>query len=127
MQAMAPKYRRVDWKYVLERPFRHELAFDLPTWWQGTLYAIHGDRTVSVDPGYAWDGPSGPTFDTGNSMRAALIHDVLYQAIREGGLPASYRRKADREFRRILKADGMTLLRRLAWWLAVRLFGSTAT
>ncbi len=32
--------------------------------------------------GYAWDGPSGPTWDTLNSMRGSLVHDVLYQLMR---------------------------------------------
>ena len=56
-------------------------------------------------------------------MRASLVHDVLYQAMREGGLPRKARGWADSEFRRILKADGMWWPRRWLWWSAVRLLG----
>ena len=44
-----------------------------------------------VEKDYAWDGPSGPTIDTSNSMRASLVHDVLYQAMREEGLAYEFR------------------------------------
>ena len=76
-----------------------------------------------VTEDYAWDGPSGPTIDTKNSMRASLVHDVLYQTIREKGLPYEFRKRADLEFRRILKSDGMSFPRRWIWWTAVRLLG----
>ena len=117
------RYSRVGWKYVLDEPYRCRLGFDVSIRWHSRYCDIRRGRLL-VHTGYAWDGPSGPTLDTDNAMRAALVHDVLYQAIREGGLPRKYRRQADREFRRLLKADGMTLLRRWAWWLAVRLFGA---
>ena len=86
------------------------------------LFCVNENR-VAVAPGYAWDGPSGPTVDTRNSMRASLVHDVLYQAMREGGLPQEARAWADREFRRMLKAEGMWWPRRWVWWAAVRMLG----
>ena len=73
---------------------------------------------------YAWDGPSGPTIDTKNSLRASLVHDIFYQAIRNGVIPDSYRRLADKEFRLILKEDEMSFIRRWIWWVGVRIFGS---
>ena len=75
---------------------------------------------------YAWDGPSGPTADTENSMRASLVHDGLYQAMRERKLRLTARGIADKEFRRILKDDGMSFLRRWIWWLGVRCFAKGA-
>lgn len=74
---------------------------------------------------YAWDGPSGPTIDTKNSMRAALIHDILYQAIREKELPKKCRAKADKLFLELLKEDGMFCIRRWIWYLSVRAFGAS--
>ena len=84
------------------------------------LLATNG---IDFRQGYAWDGPSGPTIDTENSLRASLVHDALYQAIRAGGLPFSARRHADRVFRNLLCEDGMSWLRRWVWYFAVRLFG----
>lgn len=43
-----------------------------------------------VRKGYCWDGPSGPAIDTKNFMTPSLVHDVLFQAIREN-LMASYK------------------------------------
>ena len=37
-----------------------------------------------IRQGYAWDGASGPVVDTRSVMRASLVHDVLYQMMREG-------------------------------------------
>ena len=112
------KYRRRDWKYVLEDVFFHEFSAPIKEGFTGQfrdcisacaqnnsecyahpsrLFCI--DRSgMSVQKDYAWDGPSGPTIDTRNSLRASLVHDVLYQAMREGGLPRTFRRRADLEF-----------------------------
>lgn len=81
---------------------------------------------LSIRKGYAWDGPSGPTIDTKNFMRGSLVHDALYQLIREGLLPLSEREQADAELRRICLEDGMSGVR--AWWVyqGVRIFGDTA-
>lgn len=81
---------------------------------------------LTIHSGYAWDGPSGPTIDTKNFMRGSLIHDALYQLIREGHLPESARKVADQELRKACLADGMSSIR--AWWVyaAVRSFGADA-
>ena len=86
------------------------------------LFCICASKVI-VRKGYSWDGASGPTIDTRNSMRATLIHDVLYQAMREGGLSLMARKWADKEFLRILENDGMHWLRRWYWYLGVRWFG----
>ena len=75
------------------------------------------DGTLMVREGYAWDGASGPTLDTKNTMRGSLIHDALYQLIREGFLPMSDREKADQLLRDVCIADS-------DWkWLAKARFG----
>lgn len=79
-----------------------------------------------VRAGYAWDGPSGPTIDTANFMRGSLVHDALYQLIRQGKLGAEHRKYADQLLRKMCREDGMSWLR--AWWVyrAVRAFGGKA-
>lgn len=88
---------------------------------------LDGDGRLSLAKGYAWDGPSGPTIDTLSFMRASLVHDALYQLMREGHLDkARTRELADRILRRICLEDGMWSLR--AWWVyqGVRLFADPA-
>ncbi|MEY4752567.1 MAG: hypothetical protein RJA44_242 [Pseudomonadota bacterium] len=83
---------------------------------------LHG--LLTIRNGYAWDGPSGPTIDTLSFMRGALVHDALYQLMRESHLDhAVYRATADEILRQICLEDGMWSLR--AWWVyhGVRLFG----
>uniref|UniRef100_A0A6H2A2A9 DUF1353 domain-containing protein n=1 Tax=viral metagenome TaxID=1070528 RepID=A0A6H2A2A9_9ZZZZ len=76
--------------------------------------------------GYAWDGPSGPTVDTKNFMRGSLVHDALYQLLRQGLLDPCYREIADRVLHTICIEDGMSSIR--AWWVyrGVRFGGGPA-
>ena len=95
---------------------------DAPITTEYIVLSIEGRLTVKN--GYAWDGPSGPTFDTLNFMRGSLVHDALYQLMREGHLDADrYRDVADRLLQTMCQEDGMTALR--AWWVyqGVRLGG----
>ncbi len=95
------------------------------------------DYYASVDPTgclrimerYQWDGPSGPTIDTENSMRAGLVHDALYQLMRSGALESSRKNRvaADKTFRSLLKKDGMGIVRRNLWYAVVRLTSSYFT
>ena len=64
--------------------------------------------------GYCWDGPSGPTFDTAATIRASLIHDILYQAMAEGLISIKFRRIADLIFLSILREDGMGLVSKVS-------------
>ena len=84
---------------------------------------LTGTGDLFIKAGYAWDGPSGPTFDTKNFMRGSLVHDALYQLMREGHIPEDYREQADRLLQRMCIEDGMTAIR--AWWVykAVRFAG----
>ena len=79
-----------------------------------------------INKGYAWDGPSGPTTDTLNFMRGSLVHDALYQLMRNGLMDQKLRDEADEELKRICLEDGMTRLR--AWLVhrGVRLGGGPA-
>ena len=82
---------------------------------------------LTIKKGYAWDGPSGPTFDTPSFMRGSLVHDALYQLISEGLLPDFFREYADRTLYRLCRDDGMSSVR--AWYVykAVQAFGESHT
>ncbi len=123
------KYREIrKWKYELrgkeDFAVPGKLFAPLGTVKHGRdLYEIANDSLV-VRPGYAWDGASGPTIDSPSSMRATLLHDVVYQICRthamEPGQRKEIRRWADREFRHLLRLGGMWAWRRWLWWLGVR-------
>jgi len=79
---------------------------------------------LTIKEGYAWDGPSGPTIDTLNFMRGSLVHDALYQLMRNEKLDRKKQREtADRILQHICREDGMSAVR--AWWVyhGVRLGG----
>lgn len=82
---------------------------------------------LRVKAGYAWDGPSGPTIDTKDFMRGSLVHDALYQLMRDGLLDErTYKDVADNILRSICIEDGMSHIR--AWWVyeGVKHFGTSA-
>lgn len=81
-----------------------------------TTFCTLGKKGVLViKPGYAWDGPSGPTIDTDNFMIGSLIHDVLYELMRNELVPHNRWREADMELDHINKQCGMSWYRR--WWV----------
>lgn len=79
-----------------------------------------------IRKGYAWDGCSGPTYDDKTNMRAGLVHDALYQLLREELLPQSVRKQADDEFKKICFEDGMNQIRAWYYYCAVRKFAESA-
>ena len=126
---MIPIAYKNNWKYKLKKDYSHCLPENLHEENRSESkndFISLTKNTIEFKPGYAWDGPSGPTVDTSNAMRASLVHDGLYQAMREGWLPQNKRKPADVEFLRILKEDDMFLLRRWAWFRAVRWFAGKA-
>ncbi|MDB5967919.1 MAG: hypothetical protein JWQ90_369 [Hydrocarboniphaga sp.] len=88
---------------------------------------LSADGLLKIGKDYAWDGPSGPSFDTLNFMRGSLVHDALYQLMRMEHLDYQiHREAADDELRDICIEDGMPKVR--AWWVhkGVRLGGKSS-
>ncbi len=79
-----------------------------------------------INNGYCWDGPSGITFDTKSFMRGSLVHDALYQLMRNGHLNTSLRDYADRLLQIMCKEDRMYSFR--AWYVytVLKYFGGPA-
>ena len=83
---------------------------------------------LTVKNAYAWDGPSGPVIDTPENLRASLVHDALYQLMRNEELSTrSYRKTADELFRDICKEDGVSAFRANVYYRGLRKFGKPAT
>ena len=85
--------------------------------------SLSKDGVLTIRRGYAWDGPSGPTFDTSNFMRGSLVHDSIYQLLSQNRLPDKFRGPADYLLRTICIEDGMSDFRAWYVWKAVRRFG----
>jgi len=73
------------------------------------------DGEMTVRASYAWDGPSGPTWDTASSMRGSLFHDAAYQLLRMEQLPQGMRRLIDSEMGRFCVDDDMWGWRAKLW------------
>lgn len=106
--------------YSLQLPWKPEKRID-----HDFLY-IDETGLLVIFPGYAWDGASGPTVDTDSSMRGSLVHDALYQLMREGRIPISCRGMADQLLKDICIEDGMWRWRAHLWWSAVSDFAKGA-
>ena len=85
--------------------------------------ATSGELKIKKD--YVWDGATC-AIDTKNFMRGALIHDALYQLIREGLISSTKRKECDEILREICIEDGMSGLRASMVYHAVRMFGGKA-
>lgn len=123
------QYRRRNYKYQLEvahAVFLPELAdpnrAPIVTAW----VELDPDGWMRFRPSYAWDGASGPTYDSKSSMRGSLYHDGGYQLIRMGLLPPEMREPLDRVFHRVCLEDKMLPPRAWAWFHLVRIFASSA-
>ena len=84
------------------------------------------DGKLAIRAGYCWDGPSGPTIDTKDFMRGSLVHDALYQLMREDVLPRTCRKFADALLYKHCREDGMNWVRAKFVLYAVRLFAKSA-
>jgi len=113
-------------KYQLDRTYINNVGIK-PEKNIDTMYiSLKVDGSIIIKEGYAWDGPSGPTIDTDTFMRGSLEHDAIYQLIRMGLLPRSYRIKADERLYICCREDGMIWIRAQWVYRGVRVGGSSA-
>ena len=90
-------------------------------------YAIlYEDGWLIIESGYQWDGMSG-VGDSKQSMRASLVHDALYQLMREGLLDRKYKDAADRLLEKILIEDGASKFNAWLCYQGVKMFGKKST
>jgi hypothetical protein len=120
------KYR-MGYKYQLETTEKYDTGIKGSPALCEPFLELFANGKLVILRGYAWDGPSGPSFDTHNFMRGSLVHDALYQLMGRGNLSTGYKEKADRLLQQICIEDGMCSFR--AWYVyqAVRFFGSGTT
>jgi hypothetical protein len=120
------KYRVVvGWKYQLIEDYTIQTNIKDRNLGSKFLY-LNSNGELLIQRFYAWDGPSGPTLDTADFMEGSLVHDALYQLMRLGLLPQSYRKYADELLRDICRMNGMCRFRNWYTYWAVRLFAGKA-
>ena len=81
-------YRAInEYKYLLQGEYVHTgidvklLVDEVAS--HGGFVRLTKDQRLVIKDQYAWDGPSGPTVDTKTFMRGSLVHDALYQLLRD--------------------------------------------
>jgi len=118
--------KRGKYKYNLHSDLQSETGISVQNPANLGLLEITSTGKLIIRKGYSWDGPSGPTIDTKNFMRGSLVHDALYQLIREHVLPKDTRKRADEILKEICLQDGMSKFR--AWYVykAVRIAGASS-
>ena len=84
---------------------------------------LAADGTLTIAAGYAWDGASGPIAQDATVIRGSLVHDALYQLMRECGLAPRWRETADLLLRQMVTEDGMHSVMAALVFQAVRTFG----
>ena len=114
------------YKYALMEPYCYNTGWRLKRACETRLLRLSRSGGLEIAESYCWDGPSGTTIDTPNFMTGSLVHDALYQLMREEQLPSSKREDADKILRKICLEDGMSGFR--AWYVyqSVRAFGAAA-
>lgn len=110
---------------------RNEMRFRLPKEFDGfdidTGYIALRDCVLTIRRGYAYNGASGPTFDTKNSMRPTAFHDAMYQLLVEQTLSRHLKPLIDELFQELLRQDGMSAIRSAIWHRGVDRHGTNAS
>jgi len=118
---------RSDYKYQLESAYKINISIRPNSNIETDFIHLDITGNLLVKKGYAWDGPSGPVIDTEENMRASLVHDALYQLMRNKELNTrTHRKAADQLFKDICKKDGVSNFTASAYYKALRKFGKPA-
>jgi hypothetical protein len=114
------------YKYRLAQPYRLNIRLFPDSEIISPYIRVSEFGELVIGRGYTWDGPSGPTIDTPSFMRGALVHDALYQLMRERRIGQGWRAYADKLLRDLCIEDGMGAVRAEYVYAAVRTFGTFA-
>ena len=113
------------YKYRLEKPYSNQtqiFGYDIDT----PFIKLHEDGLLELLPGFAWDGPSGPTIDDKTNMRGSAEHDAFYKLMRMELIPLDERNIIDHWLKSVLIDDGMPDFRASYWYSGVHNFAAQA-
>lgn len=119
------KYRK-GYKYQLAETYSVTIPLRPVCTITTDFISLSNHGRLIIKSGYAWDGASGPMIDTDNVMIPSLVHDALYQLLRQRHLHAAWRQSADDIFYQLCLEHGMNRFR--AWYAhrELRKFGGAA-
>ena len=111
------------WKYRLDEQVRVRTDWYPPVTLRLSHFRLDPDSVLTLETGFMWDGPSGPTWDTPNWMLPSAVHDAFYRLLTEDLIPdrAKCRKHADDLMYAMLRERGMNNFRASYSWVAVRL------
>ncbi len=116
-----------DYKYQLNQDYKINIAIKPDKDIAEDYIALDSQGNLVIKTGYAWDGVSGPIIDSDKNLRAALIHDALYQLMRIGKLDLkTHRKTSDKLFRNICKEDGVSKVWAFIYYIALCKYGEPA-
>jgi len=119
---------RSGYKYQLASDYSIKITIKPKKDVNGRFIKLDTKGNLTVVYGYAWDGPSGPVEDTPENMRASLVHDALYQLMRNRHLTAKqHKDKADKLFKKICIQDGVPRVTAQIYYLGLKLGGKPST
>jgi len=110
------------YKYMLGMDYKDHIAINTIKGIKTDHYRISPKGILLIKKDYSWDGATGVP-DTTSVFRASLVHDCLYQMMRENGLSSQYRKKADQIFYDICRADGLNIIVAGLYYIGIRTFG----
>ena len=87
------------------------------------FFMLDSDGLLIVYAPYMWDGSSGPTVDSDNTMTPSLAHDAGYQMIRLGLIPPETKPLWDKLYKKMLLDRGTTEFRACLHYQGVSVFG----
>lgn len=111
--------------YIIQTDLKFEKDIFEPNE-ENPLIVLTKGGLLCIVPGYAWDGASGIAINTKNFIRGSLVHDALYQLMRQGKLGLENRECADKLLKTIILEDGMSFFRASYVYFAVRKFGESS-
>lgn len=121
------KYRS-GYKYQLAKDYHIKISIKPKDNIDTQFIALDTKGNLIVKSGYAWDGPSGPVIDTDYNLRASLVHDALYQLMRQRKISRKkHKDKADKLFRTLCKEDGVPSAIAQIYYQALKKLGNPAT
>ncbi len=112
------KYRvRRKYKYTTYSDLSYDTGIKLDNDHKSEFIDLDRSGKLLIKTGYSWDGATWFP-DTKQIMLASLVHDALYQLMREGVLKSINRDAADIILRDICRDSGMSR------WLSNRVYGA---
>lgn len=115
------------YKYQLEYTYEQVLPDCFKQFNIRLRYVSLIDGLLTLESGYAWDGASGPTWDTPSCLAGSAVHDALYQLMRVELISRVWRDEADEVMYQTFLRDGMYKPRAWAWYQLVKRFGDKHT